>query len=59
MQPSLTARGAAAHRAAHQLIDGGAIFHDPFARRILGEEGCAWADERAADTSTAAAADIY
>ncbi|HEY1962285.1 MAG TPA: hypothetical protein VGG69_07700 [Rhizomicrobium sp.] len=55
----MTARGAAAHRAAHQLIDGGAIFHDPFARRILGEEGCAWADERAADTSTAAAADIY
>jgi O-methyltransferase involved in polyketide biosynthesis len=58
-QPSLTARGAAAHRAAHQTLDRGAIFSDPFARRILGEEGCAWADERAAGTNIAATAAIY
>ncbi len=36
-QPSRTARRAAAHRAAHQLIEHGRIFHDPLAVRILGE----------------------
>ncbi|HLW92554.1 MAG TPA: SAM-dependent methyltransferase [Roseiarcus sp.] len=36
-QASLTARGAAAHRAAHQLLEGGVIFRDPFAVPILGE----------------------
>ena len=51
-QPSLTARGAAGHRAAHQVLEGGAIFRDPFARAILGAEGCAHADERAADPAT-------
>jgi methyltransferase (TIGR00027 family) len=35
-QPSRTAFGAAAHRAAHQLLEGGAIFADPLAVRILG-----------------------
>jgi methyltransferase (TIGR00027 family) len=49
----LTARGAAGHRAAHQTLENGSIFRDPFARRILGEEGCARADERAADPATA------
>lgn len=51
-QPSLTARGAAGHRAAHQILEQGAIFRDPFARRILGVRECARADARAADPST-------
>ena len=38
-QPSRTALGAAAYRAAHQIVDGGAIFADPFAHGILGAEG--------------------
>jgi methyltransferase (TIGR00027 family) len=37
-RPSLTARAAAAHRAAHQIIDGGAVFRDPLASAILGED---------------------
>ncbi len=37
-EPSRTARGAALHRAAHQLLDGGRIFADPLALRILGED---------------------
>jgi len=39
MQPtqfSRTAFGVAVHRAAHQILDGGAIFRDPFASAILG-----------------------
>jgi methyltransferase (TIGR00027 family) len=51
-QPSLTAQGAAGHRAAHQLLEGGAIFRDPFARAILGDEACAEADARAADPAS-------
>jgi methyltransferase (TIGR00027 family) len=35
-QPSLTALGAAGLRAAHQVLDGGSIFRDPLAMRILG-----------------------
>ena len=35
-QASRTARGAALHRAAHQTLEGGAIFRDPFACAILG-----------------------
>jgi methyltransferase (TIGR00027 family) len=35
-QPSRTALGAAALRAAHQVLDHGAIFTDPLALRILG-----------------------
>jgi methyltransferase (TIGR00027 family) len=50
-EPSLTARGAAAHRAAHQVHDGGAIFADPFVRRLLGAEVCMRADQDAADPS--------
>ena len=37
-QPSRTALGAAAHRAAHQTIDGGRIFEDPLAMQILGDD---------------------
>src|SRR3954447_13869493 len=35
-QPSRTAYSAARYRAAHQLLERGAIFKDPFAVRILG-----------------------
>jgi methyltransferase (TIGR00027 family) len=37
-QPSRTARAAAAHRAAHQLLEQGRVFADPLALRILGED---------------------
>lgn len=49
---SRTARGAAGYRAAHQLVEGGAIFADPFARAILDAEALAEADLRAADPAT-------
>jgi methyltransferase (TIGR00027 family) len=49
--PSQTARGAAAYRAAHQTLDGGSIFRDPFALRILDEETRARLDDVAADES--------
>src|SRR5215831_13870864 len=35
-KPSRTAWGAAFHRAAHQILEGGRIFADPLALRILG-----------------------
>ncbi len=38
-QFSRTALGAAGHRAAHQILEGGSIFADPLALRILGPEG--------------------
>lgn len=38
-QPSRTAWGAARHRAVHQILDGGRVFSDPLALRILGELG--------------------
>jgi methyltransferase (TIGR00027 family) len=37
-QPSRTALGAAYHRAAHQVLEHGAIFTDPLAARILGAD---------------------
>src|SRR3954452_13217366 len=37
-RPSRTALGAAGLRAAHQVLDGAAIFEDPLALRILGAE---------------------
>lgn len=37
-QASRTARAAAAHRAIHQLIEGGAVFRDPYAVPVLGED---------------------
>ena len=50
-QPSHTARGAAAYRAIHQTLEGGAIFSDPFASKILDDETRARLDETAADPS--------
>jgi methyltransferase (TIGR00027 family) len=50
-QPSHTARGAAAYRAIHQTLEGGAIFSDPFAAKILDDETRARLDETAADPS--------
>src|SRR5260370_909933 len=50
-QPSYTARGAAAYRAIHQTLEGGAIFSDPFATKILDDETRARLDETAADPS--------
>jgi len=50
-QPSHTARGAAAYRAIHQTVEGGAIFSDPFAAQILDDETRASLDETAADPS--------
>jgi methyltransferase (TIGR00027 family) len=48
-QPSRTARGAAAYRAVHQTLDGGSIFSDRFALRILDDETLATLDEVAAN----------
>src|SRR5258708_9428468 len=48
-QPSQTARRAAAHRAVHQMLEGGAIFTDPLASRILDEQTAASLNEMAAD----------
>ena len=50
-QPSRTARGAAAFRAIHQLLESGAIFKDPFASRILDDQTAASLNELAADES--------
>jgi methyltransferase (TIGR00027 family) len=50
-QPSQTARSAAAHRASHQTLEGGVIFSDPFALKILDDETRARLDETAADLS--------
>jgi methyltransferase (TIGR00027 family) len=50
-EPSQTARGAAAYRAIHQTLDGGMIFRDPFASRILDDATLATLDEVAADPS--------
>jgi methyltransferase (TIGR00027 family) len=48
-QFSRTALGAAAHRAAHQILEGGRIFVDPLAVRILGAEGDALIEEARAN----------
>jgi methyltransferase (TIGR00027 family) len=50
-QPSQTARGAAAHRAVHQTLEGGVIFTDPFAVDILDDETRARLPDMAADPS--------
>jgi methyltransferase (TIGR00027 family) len=44
-EPSRTARAAAFHRAAHQVLEHGRIFADPLALRILGEDVAAIARE--------------
>jgi len=41
-EPSLTARGAALQRAAHQLLEDPRVFDDPLALRILGAQRVAW-----------------
>ena len=46
--PSRTALGAAMHRAAHQKIEGGATFRDPYALKIIGNEARKRLDEWAA-----------
>jgi methyltransferase (TIGR00027 family) len=50
-KPSLTARGAAVYRAIHQRLEGGSIFRDPYALRILDAETLATLDEVAANAS--------
>jgi methyltransferase (TIGR00027 family) len=50
-QPSQTAQRAAAYRAVHQMLEGGAIFTDPFASRLLDEQTRASLSEMAADGS--------
>ena len=50
-KPSQTARGAAAYRAIHQTVDGGTIFSDPFASKILDDETRATRDAIAANPS--------
>jgi methyltransferase (TIGR00027 family) len=50
-QPSHTARGAAAYRAIHQTLEGGVIFSDPFALKILDVETRARLDKMAVDLS--------
>jgi methyltransferase (TIGR00027 family) len=49
-QPSQTAQRVAAYRAIHQKLEGGAIFKDPFAIRILDHETAARLDEIAANS---------
>ncbi|MGC2527448.1 MAG: class I SAM-dependent methyltransferase, partial [Candidatus Acidiferrum sp.] len=49
--PSLTAWAAAAHRAAHQVLEEGRIFSDPLAVRILGQDSQAAAQDAAAHPS--------
>jgi len=44
--PSRTALGVAAHRAVHQILEGGSVFRDPFAQTILGQDADAIIAER-------------
>src|SRR5580658_4980794 len=46
-QPSRTALSAAAHRAAHQVLEQGRFFYDPLALRILGPDAMAMVREAA------------
>ncbi len=50
-QPSRTALGAAAHRAAHQVLEQARIFYDPLAIRILGADAAAKVQEAAQEPS--------
>jgi methyltransferase (TIGR00027 family) len=50
-EPSRTAFAAAAHRAAHQILEGGRIFSDPLAVRILGRDAESIAREAEAEPS--------
>src|SRR3954471_3152509 len=49
-RPSRTALGAAGLRAAHQVLDGAAIFRDPLALRILGAHADALVREAETET---------
>src|SRR5215470_14239734 len=49
--PSRTARAAALHRAAHQVLEHGRIFADPLALRILGVDADSIAQEAEEHTS--------
>src|SRR5665213_2728805 len=49
-RPSQTAQGAAAHRAAHQILEAGAIFTDPYAADMLDDEARAALKEMAEST---------
>jgi methyltransferase (TIGR00027 family) len=53
-QPSRTAWAAAAHRAAHQILEQGCIFFDPLAVRILGQDAESVAREADARPSSRA-----
>jgi methyltransferase (TIGR00027 family) len=53
-QPSRTAWAAAAHRAAHQILEQGRIFFDPLAVRILGQDAESVAREADARPSSRA-----
>ena len=44
-EPSRTALAAAAHRAAHQILEQGRIFNDPLAVRILGRDAEAYGED--------------
>lgn len=46
-QPSRTAFAAAAHRAAHQILEDGRFFYDPLALRILGPDAMTMVEEAA------------
>ncbi len=50
-QLSQTARAAAAFRAVHQMLEGGAIFKDPFASKILDDQTAAYLSIMTADES--------
>jgi methyltransferase (TIGR00027 family) len=50
-RPSQTALGAAGHRAAHQVLERGAIFSDPVAVRILGADAAEAIRRAASDSS--------
>jgi methyltransferase (TIGR00027 family) len=51
-EPSRTALAAAAHRAAHQVLEKGRIFADPLALTILGDDGPRAVESSAANPST-------
>ena len=50
-QPSRTALAAAAHRAAHQVLEEASFFYDPLALRILGSDATAMVEAAAAEPS--------
>ena len=51
-RPSRTALGAAFHRAAHQVLEGGSVFADPLSLRILGVDAAGAVRPGAEDPAT-------